>query len=49
MKWQGLPYVSSTWEDEILLQDFCRFIEQFSERQRNEKVIKNRDVHKVSV
>jgi len=46
VKWQGLPYVSSTWEDEILLQDFCRFIEQFSERQRNEKVIKNRDVHK---
>lgn len=48
MKWQGLPYVNSTYEDESLLQDFLPLIEQFSERQRNEKVIKNRDTHKVS-
>jgi len=46
VKWQGLPYVNSTYEDESLLQDFLPLIEQFSERQRNEKVVKNRDTHK---
>jgi len=34
-KWVGLPYIDSTWEDEILLKDFQNHINEFSMRQES--------------
>ena len=38
VKWVGLPYAESSWEDELLLSDFQNHIDEFLMREENPRV-----------